>query len=205
MIRIVDYGMGNLGSILNLCRYLDLPAGLCRTPEEIARAERLILPGVGSFDSATRKLAELGLDQAIRQAHFSGKIPLLGICLGMQLLCDSSEEGLTTGLGLIRGRALRIVPPAEGVERLLVPHMGWNTVTQRPESRLLANLPQDPRFYFVHSYHVVCDDSADRAATVQYGSPLTAAIERGLVFGTQFHPEKSHRFGMQVIRNFSKL
>jgi glutamine amidotransferase len=205
MITVVDYGAGNLGSIVNLCRYLNIPARLCSSPDEIAAADKLLLPGVGAFDAAMVRIEQRSLRAALEHSVRTRGIPILGICLGMQLLSESSEEGSAAGLGFIRGRTVRIPVAPDGQPRLTIPHMGWDHVSPSPSSRLLAGLPPEPRVYFVHSYHLVCGDPADLAGTVRYGATLTAAIERGNVFGTQFHPEKSHRYGMQVMRNFHSL
>jgi glutamine amidotransferase len=205
MITVVDYGVGNLGSIANLCRYLNIPARFCSSPAEVASADKLLLPGVGAFDAAMAQIEQRGLRAALEHSVRNRGVPILGICLGMQLLSEASEEGSIAGLGFIRGHTVRIPAAPDGQPRLTIPHMGWNKVSPSPSSRLLARLPPEPRFYFVHSYHVVCTDPTDTAGTVQYGAALTAAIERGNVFGTQFHPEKSHRYGMQVMRNFHSL
>jgi imidazole glycerol-phosphate synthase subunit HisH len=205
MITVVDYGMGNLGSILNLCRHLGLPTRIGSTPEQIAKAERLILPGVGAFSAGVKQLDQLGFREVLHARVIGAGVPLLGICLGMQLLTRGSEEGGANGLGWIAADTVRFQLSDAADAELRIPHMGWATVAPRDESRLFAQLRDEPRFYFVHSFHVVCDDVQDVAAQAHHGRSFVAAIERANLFGTQFHPEKSHQFGMQLIRNFARL
>lgn len=205
MITIVDYGVGNLASILNLCRYLNVPAEIARTSDDIARATKLLLPGVGAFDAGMAQLERRGFRSALDERALKAKIPILGICLGMQLLSRRSEEGNAIGLGWLPADTVRFRPTDAADGQLRIPHMGWSRVTPYNGSQLFEHLPPDPRFYFVHSYHVVCDASHHVAGTAEYGRVFCAAIQYENLFGTQFHPEKSHRFGMQVIRNFARL
>lgn len=174
------------------------------TPEEIKYAEKIILPGVGHFDHGMHLLQEKGLVTAIQTVAKQGT-PILGICLGMQLLFDNSEEGAATGLGLISGKVIKFNDPTRA---LRIPHMGWNEVDVRKENPLIPTYIEQetkPRFYFVHSYHAVCQNSEDVLATVHYGTNVTAAVSRGSIYGAQFHPEKSHRFGMDMIKRFVEL
>lgn len=203
MITIVDYGVGNLASIVNLCRYLDVPAQLACTAEEISRATKLLLPGVGAFDAGMAQLEQRGLRPALDERATRAKIPVLGICLGMQLLSRRSEEGNATGLGWLPADTVRFQPNDAADGKLRIPHMGWSCVTPYNGSPLFEHLPVDPRFYFVHSYHVVCDASHHVAGTAEYGRVFTAAIQHENLFGTQFHPEKSHRFGMRLLSRFA--
>jgi glutamine amidotransferase len=205
MIGILNYGMGNLGSIRNMLARLSRRAEIIQTVAELDACERLILPGVGAFDTGMRNLEQSGFRDALEAFARSGK-PILGICLGMQLLASKSDEGHLPGLGWINAEVRRITRPAENQEfqQLKIPHMGWNIATAKIDSRLFRDLPPDPRFYFVHSYHVVCASDHDVSATIQYGSTLTAAIESKNIFGVQFHPEKSHKFGMKVLENFAQ-
>lgn len=205
MISIVDYGVGNLASIVNLCRYLGVPAMIAQTPEEIGAASKLLLPGVGAFDAGVAQLERRGLRAALDERALRAKIPILGICLGMQLLSRGSEEGKSPGLGWLAARTIRFRADDVSDGQLRVPHMGWACVTPYNGSPLFEHMPPEPRFYFVHSYHVVCDASHHVAATAEYGRVFTAAVQHDNIFGTQFHPEKSHRFGMQLIRNFARL
>lgn len=217
MIVIVDYGMGNLGSILNMLKRIGCPLDQARAshdPQEIAAASKLILPGVGAFDSGMARLRELGLVELLNQRVLADRVPVLGVCLGMQLLTKGSEEGSLPGLGWIDGETVRFRfstdpalqaggTPAQAA--LKVPHMGWNTVQLEREGSLLAGMDPDMRFYFVHSYHVVCHQAEDILATTEYGYRFVSVLQRGNVMGAQFHPEKSHKFGMRLLKNFWEL
>jgi glutamine amidotransferase len=168
-------------------------------PGALAAAERLILPGVGAWDAGVERLRAGGWWDPILAFARAGK-PLLGVCLGMQLLSEGSAEGRLPGLGLVRGACERL-PEQVGGQRLRVPHMGWNDVRPLREAPLLRGLEREARFYFAHSYRLVCADEADVAAVAEYGAPITAYVRRGAVQGVQFHPEKSHRFGLTLFRN----
>ncbi len=203
MIAIIDYGMGNVGAILNMLRKLEAPAVCTARPEEIAAAAGLILPGVGAFDNGMREIDRRGLRPVLEKAVLDRGVPVLGICLGMQLMTGGSEEGSLPGLGWVKARTRRFRFEANGADaRRRIPHMGWNTVRPAPGSALLEGLAGEARFYFVHSYHV--DDFEGRAllTTTHYGYDFISAFEQGHVAGTQFHPEKSHRFGLQLLKNF---
>jgi glutamine amidotransferase len=197
-VVIVDYGLGNVRSIQNMLRRLEVPTSISRDPAVILEADRLILPGVGAFDTAMTLLDASGARPALEEAVRDRGTLVLGICLGMQLLCRSSEEGGMKGLGWIAADTKRL-PKAPG---LRIPHMGWDWVEPTRRSRLFVEPDADLRFYFVHSFAVVCDDESDVLATTQHGQPFTSAIEHENVLGVQFHPEKSHRFGMSLLRNF---
>lgn len=203
MIVIVDYGMGNLGSILNMLRRVDAPAVISGDPAQILGATKLILPGVGAFDQGMSNLRRLGLAELVTRKALEQSTPLLGICLGMQLLGRASEEGSEPGLGLIDARSIRFRRDAD--PGLKIPHMGWNTVAQRKPSALFEAMHPEPRFYFVHSYHVVCASPGDVLAVASYGGEFVAAVERANIYGMQFHPEKSHKFGMKLLQNFAAL
>lgn len=203
MIAVVSYGVCNVGSILNMLRRIGAPAEPVSTPEALAAADKILLPGIGAFDNGMTALRTLGLAEVLQQRIVEAKVPALGICLGMQLLGDSSEEGTLPGLGVIGGRCVKI--RATGERPLKVPHMGWNVLQPRRESALLADLDARARFYFVHSYYLACADPADVLATTPYGTDITAMIHRDNVWGAQFHPEKSHRYGMTLLRNFAAI
>jgi len=203
MIAVVSYGVSNVGSILNMLKKIGAPAVAVSTPAEIERAEKLILPGIGAFDNGMTALTDLGLVEPLKHRVGQDGIPLLGICLGMQLLGSGSEEGVLPGLGLVNGRSIRF--RSGGVPPLRVPHMGWNALASHRESALLCGLDNGARFYFVHSYHFECQRPADVLATARYGIEFTAMVQRDNVWGAQFHPEKSHRYGMALLRNFAKL
>lgn len=206
MIRIVDFGMGNLGSIVNMLRKIGAKA--CEVTSDldrIAQADKLILPGVGNFRRGMTNLRERGLIEPLQHAAMARGVPILGICLGMQMLTRSSEEGHEKGLGWIPADTRRFNFVAHGCDPLPVPHMGWNVLRQGADSRLLSDWGEETRFYFVHSYHVICDAAENSTAEAVYGYPFTVAIEQGNVFGVQFHPEKSHRFGMRLLSRFVEL
>ena len=197
-IGIVNYGIGNGGSIANMFRKLRLPAEVIDTPEKVSAAQRLVLPGVGSFDACMDALNKSNLSDAVLKYADTGR-PLLGICVGMQMLTMGSEEGNAPGLGLIRARAKRLTP----TPGLRVPHVGWDAVTWNdPSHPLSRNLLDGSRFYFVHSYCVICESADNSLATCSYGEDFAAAIVRDHIVGVQFHPEKSHRFGLQLLNNF---
>lgn len=201
-VSILDYGLGNLGSIRNMFRKIGVETLSVDSPEGLLGASKILLPGVGAFDAGMRALKARGLTEPLLDRARAG-IPILGICLGMQLLTRGSEEGTLPGLGLFDASCRRLLVPIGSA--LKVPHMGWAQLTRRKASHLLQGLDDKARFYFVHSYHVVCTDPADVLATSDHGGEFVAMIERGNVVGAQFHPEKSHRFGMQVFRNFAEI
>ncbi|MDD4776095.1 MAG: imidazole glycerol phosphate synthase subunit HisH [Syntrophomonas sp.] len=201
MIAIIDYGMGNLASVQNAFLKVGYPTLITARPEDILAADKVVLPGVGAFGDAIHNLRQRGMDETIRQI-VERQTPLLGICLGMQLLFSQSEEnGLHLGLDIIPGRVQRFDLPAD----FKVPQIGWNSIVINPASRLLAGIPSDSYFYFVHSYYVVPDDSAVVAARTDYGIDFVSAIERGALMATQFHPEKSSRLGLRILKNFGEL
>lgn len=203
MITIVDYGMGNLASIKNMLKKIGVKAEITSSPEVLMRAERIILPGVGAFDDAMSNINSMGLLEVLNRKATVEMVPLLGICLGMQIMMRSSEEGAALGLGWIDGEVKRFTFEP-GSPQLKVPHMGWNLVATSDVSFLFKNLTT-PRFYFVHGYYVRCKNAGDVLATSNYGYEFHSAIHRGNIFGTQFHPEKSHKFGMQLLRNFMEI
>jgi glutamine amidotransferase len=204
MITIVDYKLGNLGSIRNMLRRIGAPAMITSDREAIARAEKLILPGVGAFGEGMGSIAALGLREVLDDLVLRRRVPVLGICLGMQLMTRRSEEDDVPGLGWIAADTVRFRFPPEQRD-LHVPHIGWNTVAIARDDSLFRGLAEDEdtAFYFVHSYHVVCADEADVLARAHHGHDFVAAFQHGHILGTQFHPEKSHRFGMQLLRNFA--
>ena len=200
MIAIVNYGLGNLSSIANMIKRVGAEAEICNDPLKINHATKIILPGVGAFDHGMLGLQQGGWIEALNEAVFVKKIPILGICLGMQLMCKSSEEGKLPGLGWIDATVNHFNIPT-GSE-LKVPHMGWNTITSQKKNVLVDNQDKEQRFYFVHSYHVTCNDTRDILFTTHHGKDVVAAFTRDNIFGVQFHPEKSHRFGMALFQNF---
>ena len=199
-VSIIGYGLGNTGSVLNMFKRAGVEARVITTPEQVASSDRVLLPGIGAFDHGMTKLADLGFDVALREFATTGK-PFMGICLGMQLLLDSSEEGVMSGLGLIPGGSVRF-DEAAGAR---IPHMGWSAIEPRHPDPLIAGAETGSRFYFVHSYRVVPERDADVLATSRYGVEFASMVRSGNVMGAQFHPEKSHTFGMTVLRNFGSL
>ena len=197
MIGIIDYGLGNLGSICNMLKKIGASFEVVATPTAVELMEKLILPGVGAFDKGMENLRSQNLVEAITKKAHEQKTPILGICLGMQLLAKASEEGASPGLGLINAVSKKFVPRPG----LKIPHMGWNTVTPTKDSIFFSSFPEF-RFYFVHSFHVVCSEESDILCKTTHGIPFVSAFQRENVVGVQFHPEKSHRFGMHLLKNF---
>lgn len=201
MITIIDYGTSNLGSMQNMLRKVGAASKIASSPQDLANATRIILPGVGSFDSGMRKLVQSGMVPMLNEKVLVERVPTLGVCLGMQLMTQGSEEGELSGLGWIEARARRFDQTSN--PEIKVPHMGWNEVTAVKPSGLVKHFPVGARFYFAHSFHVMCHKSEDVLMTSVYGSAtFTAAFQRGNLVGAQFHPEKSHSYGMALLRNF---
>lgn len=201
-IVIVDYGVGNLGALSNMLEFLGYNCEISRDAKRIALAHKLILPGVGAFDHAMENLIRSGLIPSLEEAVLKRKAPVLGVCLGMHLLGKGSEEGKLPGLGWINAMARKIESSKES--KLKVPHMGWSNLSMVRSSPLFAGSAVDSRFYFAHSYHVVCERIEDMIAVANYGSQICCAINSGNIFGVQFHPEKSHKFGMAVLKAFAE-
>ncbi len=198
MIAIVDYDAGNLKSVQKAVQYLGRDAIITRDEKEILSADHVILPGVGAYGDAMERLREYRLDEILKKVADSGT-PLLGICLGLQLFFDHSEEnGGADGLGLMEGQIIKI-PDAPGLK---IPHMGWNSITVDPKSRLLAGIPDGSYVYFVHSYYLKAKNSEEVAATTEYGVKIDAAVEKGNLCASQFHPEKSGKVGLKILENF---
>jgi glutamine amidotransferase len=203
MITIIDFGMGNLGSIQNMLVRMDFKAEITSDLETIWNAEKLILPGVGAFDIAMNNLKKQGLIPVLKELALEKRVPILGICLGMQLMSGRSEEGVLEGLNLIESDTIRF--QFDSNQNLRIPHMGWNTVQIEQDSHLFEGMYEEPRFYFVHSYHVKCSNVDNVLATTNYGVNFTSSIIRDNIYGVQFHPEKSHKFGMKLLGNFAEL
>jgi glutamine amidotransferase len=201
MITIVDYGVGNIGALINMFDHLGIEAKASTSANDIVEAKRLILPGVGAFDKAMVNLKELSLIDALNDAALNRQIPVLGICLGMQLFSRKSEEGNEQGLGWINADVKKLVNVPESILKL--PHIGWSEIMLSRQSELF--LDEENRFYFVHGYHVVCDDESDVLATVNYGQSICCAVHKKNIFGVQFHPEKSHAYGMRMLSAFAAI
>ena len=201
-VAIVDYGMGNLHSVKRKLDRLGVHPQLTSDPDELLRADKLLLPGVGHFGKAMEHLVTMGLVSALHEAVVVRKTPILGICLGMQLFARQSEEGGAEGLGWIDADVVRF---AIDDRRFKVPHMGWNGVRAARPNPLLEGVTEQTEFYFVHAYHMICDDSGDVLCDTDYGYPFPSVVERGNLYGVQFHPEKSHDAGEVLLRNFLYL
>lgn len=202
MIAIVDYGMGNLNSVKNMLKYLGYDSKVTGDISGIESADKLILPGVGNFGRAMEIIRHSGLTDVLNYKVLEKKTPILGICLGMQLLMEYSEEGECEGLCWIPGTVKKFAFPDQ--PELKIPHMGWDYIEKQKDSPLLADSADDGRYYFVHSYYVTCTERNDAAATTEYGIRFDSVVQRDNIMGTQFHPEKSHRFGMKILDNFAK-
>ncbi|MGD0341413.1 MAG: imidazole glycerol phosphate synthase subunit HisH [Bacteroidales bacterium] len=200
MITIIDYNTGNLGSIQNILKRIGEESIITSDKKLIAGAKKLILPGVGAFDTGMSNLMELDLVGILNKKVLDDKTPILGICLGMQLLSEKSEEGSLKGLGWIKGETRRF--NFINTQEYKIPHMGWNFIQQKKDSRLFTAMFADARFYFDHSYFFMTADSSDILASTTYDTEFASAVEKGNIIGVQFHPEKSHKFGMKLLKNF---
>ena len=205
MIAIVDYGMGNVGAIHNMFRRIGVESVVTDSVDAISVADQLVLPGVGAFDAGMERLNSAGVRDVLDEKVVQGQTPVLGICLGMQLLGTHSEEGNLTGLGWLDAASVRFRVPDAELPKRKIPHMGWNSVSAVDDSPLFAGFKMDPRFYFVHSFHVVCEQPEDVSGSVTYGTTVTAAVHKNHIFGVQFHPEKSHKYGMNLLRSFAGI
>ncbi|OGC08494.1 imidazole glycerol phosphate synthase, glutamine amidotransferase subunit [candidate division WOR-1 bacterium RIFOXYA2_FULL_36_21] len=204
MIVIIDYGMGNLGSILNMLKKIGVEAQISSDLSVIAKASKFIFPGVGSFDNGMRKIKQLGLIEILEEKVLKEKSPILGICLGMQLFTKKSEEGELPGLGWIDAETVRF-NLKDHDQNLKIPHMGWNQIVPQKKSLLFSEMFSDPKFYFVHSYHLICNDISAELTKTFYGYDFVSSVQKENIYGVQFHPEKSHKFGMKLLRNFVEL
>ncbi len=204
MITIIDYGVGNIKAFVNIYKQLNIPAQVAQNADDLSGAEKLILPGVGAFDHAMIKLTNSGMLETVNRMVKHEKVPVLGICVGMQMLASRSDEGELSGLGWIEGEVKKFDVAMMKFETHL-PHMGWNDVKAVNNNVLLNKLDNDTRFYFLHSYYFEAFDEKDIIATSDYGINFTCAVNHENVYGVQFHPEKSHRWGIQLLHNFSLL
>jgi glutamine amidotransferase len=202
MIVIIDYGMGNLRSVQNKLKRIGCSSEISSDPNVIGKADKLILPGVGHFANGMRKLSDLNLINSLNQKVVIGKTPVLGICLGMQLMGTFSEEGSTAGLGWIDTKTILFRIPETDKYRFKVPHIGWNDVCIGMDSILFKDIPASAQFYFVHSYHYETSVNNMITGITNYCYDFVSCVERGNIFGTQFHPEKSQDAGMQILKNF---
>lgn len=203
MIAIVDHGYANIQSVDRMLRRINEVPLVIDRPEDIRRADKIILPGIGAFDAPMRRLQELGLVDALTEHAIVRQRPILGICVGMQIMTQRSEEGDAKGLGWIDGECRRFRPPVEA--KLRVPHMGWSKVEITPGAELFSEFGNEAKYYFVHSYYVSLRDRSAMAASCNYGVDFCASFQKDNIFGVQFHPEKSHRFGLGLLKAFTEL
>ena len=203
MLTIVNYGVGNLASIKNMLKKINCDAIISSEESDIIKADKLILPGVGHFDNCMQMFHASGLYEKVQQKIIGEKIPVLGICVGCQMLLEKSEEGTEHGLGWIKGEVKKF-DQQQMPENLKIPHMGWTDVELNKSSLLFKNMYDEPRFYFVHSYYPTLTDEKDVLLYANYGYPFAAAVEHENIMGVQFHPEKSHKYGMKLLENFVK-
>ena len=204
MITIVDYGLGNIRAFLNVYRRLNIEVETATKAEELSRASKVILPGVGSFDHAMEQLGRSGMRETLDDLVLRQHVPILGVCVGMQILGRASDEGTLPGLGWIEGRVKKL-ESLLSVEKLPVPHMGWNDVRPLVSTKLFDQLNSGARFYFLHSYYFQCDREEDAIAVSSYGTEFACAVNAANIFGVQFHPEKSHQYGTRLLQNFAEM
>lgn len=204
MIAVIDYGLGNILAFRNVFSRLNLPVAVARSAEDLAQATKLVLPGVGSFDQAMRQFDDSGMRGEVERLVLRHDMPILGVCVGMQMLAKASDEGALPGLGWIDAQ-VRKFDPSRMARAMPLPHMGWNDVVPTSTEGLFRDLGQGARFYFLHSYYFECHDPQDVLATTDYGANFSSAVRRGRIHGVQFHPEKSHHFGSQLLKNFAEL
>ena len=206
-LAVIDYGAGNIGSVLNILQHIGVAAEVVTEPSQVKKAGKIILPGVGSWDAGVQRLNDSGLIAALEDRVLNDKVPILGICLGMQLLLNTSEEGTQGGLGWIEGtaRAFDFSHQNSKAKRLAVPHMGWNSVFVSQDSILTESLDENSKFYFVHSFHADVVDNKNIMLQSHYGYTFVSGIRKENIYGVQFHPEKSHRHGMNILKSFMSI
>lgn len=204
MIAIIDYGLGNIHAFVNVYKKLDIPVGIVTRKEDLNNVEKIILPGVGAFDHAMEKLNQSGMREKLDEIVMKHKVPVIGICVGMQMMAVDSNEGSQPGLGWIDANVKKFdVSKIPYTTRL--PHMGWNNMQVLKSNPLLKGLGDDAKFYFLHSYYFNCKNESDAIASADYGGNFICAVNSENIYGVQFHPEKSHSFGVKLLENFAKL
>lgn len=206
MLTIIDYGLGNIQSFQNLYKRFNIETKIAKSEIDLNNATKLILPGVGAFDHAMDLFNSSGMKERVESLVLQNQTPILGVCVGMQILANSSEEGTKTGLGWIPGIVKKFLPSSNPQQKLPLPHMGWNDVIPSiPKNPLFQNFENDSRFYFLHSYFFASAVSEHSSATSEYGIKFSSAIQKDNIYGVQFHPEKSHHYGEQLLKNFAIL
>jgi glutamine amidotransferase len=200
-VTLVNYGLGNIQAFAHIYQRLNIPVSVATSPAQLAQAEKIVLPGVGAFDWAMTRLNDSGLRDTLDELVLRQQVPVLGVCAGMQMMAHRSEEGEVPGLGWIDAEVVRFDPQVGAAP---LPHMGWNDVQPAATDSLFRSI-EAPRYYFLHSFCIVPRQPVDVLATARYGSDFTAAVRSGQIFGTQFHPEKSHQWGIDLLRNFAEL
>lgn len=206
MVGIINYGVGNISAFVNIFKELNIPLKIVSNKEHLLGVSKIILPGVGHFDYAMSKLEESGMKEVIDEMVVSKKVPVIGICVGMQMMANRSDEGTLKGLGWIDAEVRRFDQnqKVNSID-LPLPHMGWNDVSPVGDSLIFSNLGDKSKFYFLHSYYFVCNNNSDEIAKSEYGIPFTCAANHENIYGIQFHPEKSHKYGIQLLKNFAEL
>lgn len=204
MIGIINYGLGNIKAFANIYSRLGIPFIIAAKADDLKTVTKVILPGVGAFDHAMELLEKSGIRQALNELVFGRHLPVLGICVGMQILSSASEEGLLPGLGWIDG-VVKKFDHAAFVHETPLPHMGWNNVEPLLKTDLFQDIDSDCRFYFLHSYYFHCNKKENILAVTEYGGQFISAVSSGNIFGVQFHPEKSHQGGIQLLKNFAEM
>lgn len=204
MITIIDYSMGNIRAFANVYARLNIPVSVAITADDLKAATKIILPGVGAFDNAMRKLNNSGMRETLDNLVIDLKLPVLGICVGMQMMAKSSDEGVLSGLGWIDATVKKLDASFLNSKTRL-PHMGWNTIHPNNENSLLSTFSKNSQFYFLHSYYFQCNNPNDTIATTEYGIKYSSVVNNKNIYGVQFHPEKSHQWGIQLLKNFAEL
>ncbi|WP_222535562.1 imidazole glycerol phosphate synthase subunit HisH [Pedobacter polysacchareus] len=204
MIALIDYGVGNIRAFTNIYKQLNLPIKIAKSEDDLIDVTKIILPGVGAFDHAMDQLNHSGMRQRLDDLVLKQAVPVVGICVGMQMLANSSDEGKSAGLGWINASVKKFDESKISYSTHL-PHMGWNDIKSVKRSPILEGLEKDAKFYFLHSYYFHCNDLENTIATTDYGIEFCCAVNKDNIYGVQFHPEKSHQFGIQLLNNFAKL
>jgi len=204
VITVIDYGLGNVQAFVNVYKRLDIPVNVAKSIDDLAETTKIILPGVGSFDRAMQQFNSSGMRKLIEQLVLEEEIPILGVCVGMQMLANSSDEGKLSGLGWVDGNVKRF-DEASMLQNQNLPHMGWNNVASETEGGLFKDINGENKFYFLHSFYFDCCYESNIIGVTDYGFNFTSAIKKKNIFGVQFHPEKSHRYGGQLLKNYSEI